>query len=75
MGFPLCSPRCDDWSRGTGGPGSVHSTPLSQWEVLSVNPFTATGRDCRPMLNFHRGRDKRGETKLSESERIFRNSN
>ena len=29
-GIPPCSLRCDEWSRGTSGPGSIHSTPLSQ---------------------------------------------
>ena len=29
-GIPLCSLKHDDWLRGTGEPGSLHSTPLSQ---------------------------------------------
>ena len=36
MGFPLCSLRCDDWSRGTGQAGRLHSTPLRQLEVFSA---------------------------------------
>ena len=37
----------------------------------TYNPFTTTGRDHGPMLNYHTTNTYRGEIKVSESERIL----